>query len=408
MYLREIMLGKSGKRKGLIIRQILAVLSLVYFVLIKIRVCGYRYGFLRKRKLPVRVISVGNLTLGGSGKTPAIIEIASLLRDAGKKIGVLIRGYHGRYEQQQGVVSDGRSWENASVQWTQGCKGTEVQSVSDRDRESLPQSSRPLPPAFNNDMSVSPEDAGDEACLLAKNLIGIPVLAGKNRWASGKYAIEEFGCDTLLLDDGFQHLKLYRDIDILLHDVSIPQAGLRLFPEGILREPLSAAKRAQVIILTHTDMVTDITPYEDMVRELNPEALIMASIHLPLYLVRWQVAGGREQEDSSVHPLSLIKGKTILAFSGIGCPESFEHTLRQFEPDRVIPLRFPDHHSYDAACLMRIEEMARDVDMVVTTEKDMIRLAVKDIKYPLFYLKVRLSIVTPNWQENLLRVLCSD
>ncbi|MBI4778208.1 tetraacyldisaccharide 4'-kinase [Candidatus Desantisbacteria bacterium] len=377
MYLREIMLGK---RKGLIIRQILGVLSFVYLILIKIRMAGYKYGFLRGKKLPVRVISIGNLTVGGSGKTPAIIEIASLLKDAGKRIGVLIRGYHSRYEQQQGVVS-GNVAEASPLRIS------------------------------TNTVSASLEDAGDEACLLAKNLTGIPVLAGKNRWASGRYALEKFGCDTLLLDDGFQHLKLYRDIDILLHDVSIPQQGLRLFPEGVLREPLSAAKRARIIILTHTDMVTDLTPYEDMVKGLNPKALILTSIHLPLHLIRYK----RDEEDSNIYPLSLIKGKTILACSGIGCPESFEHNLKQFEPHRIIPLRFPDHHSYDSACLRRIEEMARDTDMVVTTEKDMVRLAAKvgcvprtHISCPLFFLKVKFSITTPNWQENLLRCLCSD
>ncbi|MFH1096045.1 MAG: tetraacyldisaccharide 4'-kinase [Candidatus Desantisbacteria bacterium] len=353
MYFREIMLGK---RKGFIIRLFLRVLSLVYFVLIKMRMCGYKYGFLREKKLPVRIISVGNLTVGGSGKTPAIIEIASLLQDAGKRVGVLIRGYQGRYERQQGVVSE----------------------------------------------NISPEDAGDEACLLAKNLPGIPVLAGKNRWASGRYAAQEFGCDTLLLDDGFQHLKLYRAVDILLHDVSIPQQGLRLFPEGVLREPLSSMKRARVIILTHTDMVTDITPFVNMVKGLNPKALILTSIHLPLCLIRGQ-------EDSSTYPLSLIKGKTILAFSGIGSPESFEHSLRQFEPNGIIPLRFPDHYQYDSACLLRIEEMAKKADMVVTTEKDMIRLAERyDSSFPLFFLKIRLEVTTPNWQEDLLRYLCND
>ncbi|MEK7812346.1 MAG: tetraacyldisaccharide 4'-kinase, partial [Candidatus Desantisbacteria bacterium] len=278
MYLREIMLGK---RKGLIIRQILKGLSIVYLVLIKIRMCGYRYGFLRREKLPVRVISVGNLTVGGSGKTPAIIEIASLLQDAGKRIGVLIRGYHGRYEQQQGVVSDGGNREDAGRQEAERELGDRLSVIGERVEEGgsrhvaaglVPAYERSRekekaaslasclqPSAFDSVSAVSPEDAGDEACLLAKNLTGVPVLAGKNRWASGKHAVEKFGCDTLLLDDGFQHLKLYRDVDILLHDVSIPQAGLRLFPEGVLREPLTSMKRAQVIILTHTDMVTDIT-----------------------------------------------------------------------------------------------------------------------------------------------------
>jgi tetraacyldisaccharide 4'-kinase len=378
MYLREIMLGE---RKGSIIRQILRVLSIVYLVLIKMRMAGYRYGFLKKKKLPVRVISVGNLTVGGSGKTPAIIEIAYLLRDTSKRVGVLIRGYKGRYERQQWVVSDGKI---KAQRQKDGRTGFQPVSIN-----------------------ASLEDAGDEACLLAKNLTNIPVLVGKNRWASGKYAIQEFGCDTLLLDDGFQHLKLYRDVDILLYDVSVPQQGLRLFPEGVLREPLSAAKRAKVIILTHTDMVTD-TPYEDMIKGLNPEALILTSIHLPLCLIRSQVSGVRDEKDSNIYPLSLIKGKTILACSGIGSPESFEHSLRQFDPDRIIPLRFPDHHSYDSTCLRRIEEMAMDTDMVVTTEKDMIRLKAKNIGCPLFFLKIQLSITTSNWQKKLLRSLCSD
>ncbi|MFH1860014.1 MAG: tetraacyldisaccharide 4'-kinase, partial [bacterium] len=310
MYFREIMLGK---RRGLLIRQILKGLSLIYLVLIKMRICGYKYGFLRKKKLPVRVISVGNLTVGGSGKTPAIIEIASLLRDTGKRVGVLIRGYHSRYERCGGVVFDDKNW-------TQEAQGHNKR---------------------NNDMSVSPEDAGDEACLLSKNLKGIPVLAGKNRWASGKYAIEEFGCDTLLLDDGFQHLKLYRDVDILLHDVSIPQAGLRLFPEGVLRETLPSMKRAKVIILTHTDMVEDNAHCLNMVKSMNPSALILQSIHQPIHF----------QQGINSYPLTLIKGKTILACSGIGSPESFEYNLRQFEPDKIIPLRFPDHYQYDSFCL---------------------------------------------------------
>ncbi|MBI4753492.1 tetraacyldisaccharide 4'-kinase, partial [Candidatus Desantisbacteria bacterium] len=198
------------------------------------------------------------------------------------------------------------------------------------------------------------------------------------------------------------YLKLYRDVNILLHDVSIPQQELRLFPKGVLREPLSAAKRAQVIILTHTDMVADIAPFVNMVKGLNPEALILTSIHLPLCLVRGQ-------GDLCTYPLSLIKGKTILAFSGIGSPESFEHSLRQFEPSGIIPLRFPDHYQYDSACLLRIEEMAKKADMVVTTEKDMIRLAEKYTgSFPLFFLKIRFEVITPDWQKDLLRYLCSD
>ncbi|MBU0700818.1 tetraacyldisaccharide 4'-kinase [bacterium] len=375
MYFREIMLGK---RSGSFIRQILKGLSLIYLVLIKMRICGYKHGFLRKKKLPVRVISVGNLTVGGSGKTPTIIEIASLLRDTGKRVGVLIRGYHSKYERCGGVVFDGKSW-------AQETQGHNKRSDNHQQVQNY------------KDTSVSPEDAGDEACLLSENLRGIPVLAGKNRWASGRYAIEEFGCDTLLLDDGFQHLKLYRDVDILLHDVSIPQAGLRLFPEGVMREPLSSMKRAQIIILTHTNMATDITPYEDVIKGLNSRALILQSIHLPIYF----------QQGMNSYPLTLIKGKTILACSGIGSPESFEHTLRQFEPNKIISLRFPDHYQYDSACLTKIEEMAKGTDMVVTTEKDMIRLAGKDINCSLFFLKIRLEIITPNWQENLLRCLCS-
>ncbi|OIP41439.1 tetraacyldisaccharide 4'-kinase [Candidatus Desantisbacteria bacterium CG2_30_40_21] len=400
MYFREIMLGK---RKGFIIRLFLRVLSLVYFVLIKIRMCGYKYSFLREKKLPVRVISVGNLTVGGSGKTPAIIEIASLLQDAGKRVGVLIRGYQGRYERQQGVVLDGKIK-------AQRHKDTEAQRTEHRGRKVAVSNRQSAVGCVGAITCGSPFDAGDEACLLSKNLPCVPILVGKDRWTSGRYAIQKFDCDTLLLDDGFQHLKLYRDEDILLHDVSIPQQGLRLFPEGVLREPLSSMKRARVIILTHTDMVADIAPYMEMVKRLNPGALILTSIHLPLRLIRGrQGVGIRDQGDLSTYPLSLIKGKTILACSGIGSPESFEHSLRQFEPNGIISLRFPDHYQYDSACLMRIEEMAKEADMVVTTEKDMIRLAEKYTgSFLLFFLKIRLLITTPNWQEDLLRYLCSD
>ncbi len=187
---------------------ILKVLSLFYFWGHCFRMWAYRWGLFPSHKLDCRVISVGNLTLGGTGKTPVVMMIAETLRGNGYKPGILSRGYGGNSNSEVNVVCDGK------------------------------------------DILLSPDVAGDEAVMMAQRLKNVPVLVGSDRYQIGRYAIEHFGVDTLILDDGFQHLSLKRDMNILLFDHQRPFGNGQLFPAGELREPRKAARRADFVCIT--------------------------------------------------------------------------------------------------------------------------------------------------------------
>jgi tetraacyldisaccharide 4'-kinase len=341
-------------------QKLLSLVSLIYLGIITIKTLSYKKGFFKRKQLLAKVISIGNITVGGTGKTPAIIEIASLLKKVGKKVGILIRGYKGKYEYQQGVVSDGKNY------------------------------------------LLTSEEAGDEAWLLAVNLQGIPVLVGRDRYVSGKYAIEKFQCDTILLDDGFQYLRLVRDIDIVLYNVSAPQENLKLLPQGVLREPLAALQRAQIIILTHTEMTDNIEIWKNKFQSINPEAIILESVHSPLWV--------EDINTAKRYPLNMIKNKSILAISGIAYPESFEYIINQLGVRRLIHLRFPDHYRYNLDIIQKIEDIEERIDIIITTEKDAIRLKeiCCKINFPLYFLKIRFNIITPQWENILLRYIYSN
>jgi len=275
--------------------------------------------------LPVPVISVGNLVAGGAGKTPLVVYLARSFRARGRRVIVLSRGY-GRRSRGIRVVSDGRT---AERDW---------------------------------------RDVGDEPALMADLLPGTPIVVGRDRYEAGRWALDRFPADLVLLDDGFQHLRLARNIDIVAVDATDPFGGGHLLPRGLLREPADGLKRGHLFCLTRTDQSDRVEALRDRLRILNPCAPLVETVHRP--------AGLKPVSDGHERPPSSLRGRKIIAFSGIGRPASFEHTLRELGARLVDTARYPDHHPYTPQDLDDLYERARraDADLVVTTEKDAVRL----------------------------------
>ena len=309
-------------------------LSFSYELLVRARLLAYEREIFKKNRLPGFVISVGNITLGGTGKTPAVIEIARWARDKGYKVGILSRGYKGVYKGWS-LVSDGR------------------------------------------EIKVSPEQAGDEPYLMARRLRGVVIAVSKNRYDAGLRIAKRYGINFFVLDDGFQHIGLKRDMDILLLDGKRPFGNKRLFPSGPLREPLDHIKRADIFLITREKGI----PKEILCMDKRdlffanhfPELFISPSLNIEM------AAEG-------------LKDKKIGAFAGIAAPERFKKTLEQLGAKLVFFEAFPDHHWYkeqEIERLLRLKE-EKKADYLVTTEKDWIRIM--DKKWNIGYIRIRLEI----------------
>ncbi|MEE9614638.1 MAG: tetraacyldisaccharide 4'-kinase, partial [Thermodesulfobacteriota bacterium] len=293
----------------------LYLLSLVYGAAVKLRLFLYGTGLLKSEKLPCKVVSVGNITVGGSGKTPVTIYIASRLREKGMKVAILSRGY-------------GRS-----------SKGVKV--VSDGER-----------------VLLGPEEAGDEPCLMAERLEGVPVIVGEERVRSGRLAIERFSPDVLLLDDGFQHIKIERDVNLLLLDSKRGFGNGFLVPRGVLREPVNAVARADIV----------------MVKGDGPDNPPAAELKKPVIKFSYNPTGLVEVKSDTRTGVERLNGKRVLAVAGIAEPGSFLETLREAGAEVVGYLAYPDHHRYTPAEMKEIEDASQGADIVVTTGKDAVKL----------------------------------
>jgi tetraacyldisaccharide 4'-kinase len=324
----------------------------------ELRLQAYRRGWMTVRRLPCRVISVGNLTLGGTGKTPVVESVASMLQREGVRVGVLSRGYGGRQIRSPAIVSEGK-----------GCL-------------------------------LPPEIAGDEPVLLAEQLAGVPVIVGKDRYAAGMLAIERFGVDVIVLDDGFQHVQLARDLDILLLDAMRPFGSGRLFPRGDLRERPAAMARAGAVVLTHWQV--------DIPGSLTDQGLFQPAI--PLFHYQHEALDLRALADGHILPLASLKGQRIVAFCGIGMPDHFRQTLLRLEADIMAFVAFPDHHPYNRSEVEQLVLMAgqHNAGVLVTTEKDGIRLRrLQPLLGQVWELRIRATIVEREaaWKSCLLDMI---
>ena len=325
----------------------------------------YRHRIFHDQPLGCLVVVVGNLTVGGTGKTPVVEKFAKALRDRGRKVAILSRGYKSR------SVPFWKKWWWALTH------------------------AEPPPPRIVSDgenVLLDSFEAGDEPYMLARNLPGVIVLVDKNRVKAGEYAIKRFGCDTLVLDDGFQYLPLKGRLNLLLVDKTNPFGNGQLLPRGILREPIKHLKRASYVFLTKSNGQRD-PELERLIATHNPGVDIIECAHRPRHLQRFGVPpdapGARE-------PLSFLKDRRVFAFSGIATPESFEKFLRDLGAVIVGRERFLDHYRFDQEDLTELFAMARreNAECLVTTEKDAVRISENlTCPLPLFYLRLEIEIL---------------
>lgn len=309
--------GSNRSAAVFALKLLLAPFALLYGTALRIRALLYRTGILVTRRLPCPVISIGNLTVGGTGKTPVTILLARELQHRGCRVAVLSRGYGGSLEGQVAVVSDGAS------------------------------------------LLLGPEQAGDEPCLLARSVPGLIVVIGSDRYQAGLMALERFRPDLLLLDDGFQHIQLHRDLNILLLDATRPFGNGWTLPLGMLREPRTALERADLALFTRCHG-TETLP----------------ALALPASRSYHRLAGFQLVATGGTVPLEQLQQGRITAFAGIAEPSAFFESLRQIGITPVATLGLPDHEPYHAAGLQQLEALvaSTEPDWLITTEKDGIKL----------------------------------
>lgn len=319
-----------------------------YGALARGRLASYAWGVCRTRRLPCTVVSIGNLTLGGTGKTPLTMWVARWYQQRGWRVAVLSRGYGARPPTRLRVVSTGTG---PVVAWP---------------------------------------EAGDEPYLLACALPGVPVVIGKNRYETGRYAYEQFGAQVLLLDDGFQYYALQRNLDIVLVDASNPFGQGALLPRGILREPLQALSRADAIVLTRVEMAGETLPtLRGQIRRWAAQQ--------PMYCMTTVVESLHQWQTGELLSLSTLRQGRVVAFVGIGNPQAFITTLTQLGAEVAACLVFHDHHPYSAADWHTIIETARQqkATCLLTTEKDAVRLAsVWQTPIPVYTLRIGVTFAT--------------
>ena len=359
----------EGKTPLISLASVLYAISLFYGVGQKLREFAYRQGLMPSRKLPCKVICIGNITAGGTGKTPMTMHVAQAMKQLGYKTAIVSRGYHGAAEDRGGIVSDGQS------------------------------------------IRMGPEQAGDEPFMIACVLKGIPVIVGKNRYAAGMLAVNEFQSDVIVLDDGFQHLRLKRDIDLVLLDSRLPFGNTHLLPRGILREPISSLVRGTACILTRSRTGTHdgVSTWIEMVKKYFPQNRVFTSSHLPyFYAVE---SGGQISINGAINQntwqeIGRLIEEPIFGFSGIARNADFQNTVVDHGLNVKGFLEFSDHHRYTMDDLNYIQSKAADADArcLITTEKDLARLFPHN-PFPLVLIVVGVKVSFGDYQQEFMSFL---
>jgi tetraacyldisaccharide 4'-kinase len=328
---------------------VLHLLSLLYRATVSLRNLMYNSGIFKQNKLPCTVISIGNITVGGTGKTPTVIMLAKMLKEKGYRPAILSRGYGGKTKSPVNVVSDGSK------------------------------------------ILMGHSEAGDEPVLIAKSAEGIPVITGPKRALTGMFAIENLDADILILDDAFQHRSIFRDIDIVLLNREQPFGNGFLFPRGPLREPTAALNRAHFLIWKDSNRNGRYPKYQE-------QGIGWFLPVLSLYLKPKDIIQG---ETGIVYPLEFLKGKRVCAFAGIGSPEALRKTIESLDGVVVNFIDFPDHYRYTEEDISDIQRKSSDssAEIIMTTEKDGIRLTdFPDFLKDVFLLRVEMEML-PSREE---------
>ena len=337
--------------------------SKLFTVGVKLRRWLYNVRILRDKTLGVQVIAIGNLTVGGTGKTPVVEKFARELRDAGRNVAILSRGY--------------RSKPQPFHLWF-------LNKILLREDQT--------PPRIVSDgksLLLDSEMAGDEPYMLASNLSDVVVLVDKDRVKSGRYAIEKFGCDTLLLDDGFQYWDLRgRRHDVVLIDRQQPFGNEHLLPRGTLREPPSHLARAHTIFITKSDGNTGELARAH--RQITIPTPPSSNASIIRFISRMYFTGERQG-------LDLLKGHKVASFSGIAQPESFEQSLVKLGAELVYSKRFADHHRFTQQEILNAINRGkkRQAEIIITTQKDAVRFPKIDRRdLPIFFMRVEIKIIS--------------
>ena len=352
----------------------LKVLSRIYRFIIQARLWCYTHGILRHHTLGCQVISVGNLTVGGTGKTPVVEIFARELQQAGRRVAILSRGYK---KAQPPFLT--RIANKVTL-----AEKREPPRVVSNGRELL----------LDSLMS------GDEPYMLASNLPDVAVLVGSDRVKSGRYAINRLNCDTLILDDGFQYLSLKPRVQIVLVDMTNPFSNENVLPRGILREPVKNIRRADFIFITKSDG-RNAGPVIEQIRQYNQHAEIIECRHCPRYLKNVITAEQKGLDD--------LNNSKVVALSGIAAPDGFEKSLESFGATILERFRFADHHRYSQQELINIINAAAKAgaEAIITTEKDAVRFPrLSRCDVPILFLRVDIEILSgaDNFQQWIERI----
>lgn len=323
------------------LRALLAVAAAFFRVAVALRALAYRLGIARVRQVPARVVSVGNLTAGGTGKTPLVEWLALWIAARGEPVAIVARGY--------GAARAG--------------------------------------------------EPNDETLLLRANLPLVPQVLDPDRVRGGRAAIERYGARVLVLDDAFQHRRIARDLDIVVVDALDPFGRGRLLPRGFLREPIGALARADAVVITRADLVPEarLAAIRARVRAVRPDLLVAEAVEEPLALVpagAGQDAGAGGAAGAAPLPVEWLAGRSIFAFCGIGNPAAFYERLGRLGARLLAQGTFRDHHRYAPADLAHIADAARRVgaEAIVCTQKDAVKLSAFPLPAgvpPLYALRIR-------------------
>jgi tetraacyldisaccharide 4'-kinase len=331
-------------------------LSALYSAATQARLAAYRRGIFPVAKLDNPVVSVGNITTGGTGKSPLVEYVCRAVAREGKRVCILTRGYGRAYPSVQVIVSDGSK------------------------------------------VLAGAADAGDEPLMLANSLKGIAaVISNSDRLSAGMWAIENLGSEVFVLDDGFQHLRLFRDLNIVIVDATNPWGGNHLLPSGRLREPLSGLARADCVVITRSEQCDDLAPLKADIESLSCGRPIIVSRMKTLRLRRIdglevRLAGHMHSDGAKDKPISVAE--PVGAFCGVGNPQSFFNHLRRERYELAFTRAFPDHHNYTQTDLDSLtnQSAAHGAKSLITSAKDSVKLSSFLLEIPCFVLDIAISI----------------
>jgi tetraacyldisaccharide 4'-kinase len=333
------------------------IFSVFYWLGYRLRILIYQSGVVKPKKLNSKVISIGNITLGGTGKTPLVIYLVQKLKERKLKVAILTRGYKRKKKELTELVGENKN----RIPWT---------------------------------------EVGDEPYLLASRLCDVPVVVFQDRGISGVCAEKKYQAEVLVLDDGFQHWKLSRDLDIVVIDATVPFGNLKLFPAGILREPLSCLKRADIFVLNKANQIPNKQSIIRILRTYNQDAPIIESVYKVSSIEKMFDPSSVDDRSSFWAEEKKMQGRKVLAFSGIGNPFSFEKSLKLLKVEVLKHHKFPDHFFYQKKDILNLEKDAFKLgaDFMITTEKDSVRIPMmSELEIPIYILKI--DLVITNGQE---------